>query len=281
MVTLKNKYLTVSILKKGAELNSIKYNDFEYIWEADPNVWGSSSPILFPICGGLKEDRYSYEGKEYILNKHGFVRREVFDVLEQSDDKVVFAYSSNEMTRLKYPFEFLFKAVFEIKDKDLFVTYSVKNIDKKDIYFSFGGHPAFACPEGIDAYDLVFEKKETLNAYKVIGNLLSKETDNIINDSDVLHLNDKLFVVDSLLFEKVNSKNVILKNRLNGRNVKFNFEGYDFLTVWTKPGAKYICLEPWTGTPDFIDTEYDITKKFGIKTLKPGEEYLRTFVIGL
>ncbi len=281
MITLKNEFITAQISEKGAELSSIKYNDFEYIWEADPDVWGSSSPVLFPICGGLKDDKYTYEGREYSLNKHGFVRREMFDIVFASDSKAVFSYKSNDATRQRFPFEFDFSVTFELKDKDLFVTYTVENTGSNEMFFDFGGHPAFACPEGISSYDLKFENAETLDAYKVFGNILSTETDRIVTDSDVLELKDELFIVDSLLFKEVKSKSVWLRNKLNGRTVRFDYNGFDFLTVWTKPGAKYICLEPWTGTPDFIGSNCDIKQKYGIKSVLPNEKYSQTFVIGL
>lgn len=281
MITIKNEYIVAQISEKGAELKSLKYNDFEYLWEADPAVWGSSSPVLFPICGGLKDDKYTYEGNEYHLNKHGFVRREIFDVVEVAENVAEFSYKSNEMTRERYPFEFDFRVKFELNNKDLSVTYSVVNLSEKDMYFNFGGHPAFACLEGISSYDLKFEQKETLDAYKVYGNLLSTETDRIITDTDVLHLKDELFIVDSLLFKNINSKSVCLINKLNGRTVRFDYTGYDFLTIWTKPGAKYICLEPWTGTPDFIGTDFDIKQKYAIKSLSPKMMSSQTFVIGL
>lgn len=281
MIILKNDKITASVSEKGAELTSLKFNGFEYIWEADPAVWGSSSPVLFPICGGLKDDRFFYDGRIYNLNKHGFVRREMFEVEEACDQKAVFVYKSNDMTREKFPFEFEFRVIFELNGCNLSVTLSAKNTGDNEMYFNFGGHPAFACPEGISSYDLIFEQKETLDAYKVLGNLLSHETDNIITDSNTLPLKDELFTVDSLLFKKLLSKSVVLKNRLNDRALRFDYNGFDFLTVWTKPGAKYICLEPWTGTPDFVDSNQKLSEKYGINFVKPGCEYTQTFTISL
>ncbi|MGN1081368.1 MAG: aldose 1-epimerase family protein, partial [Acutalibacteraceae bacterium] len=105
MVTLKNDKMTAEIAEKGAELKSVYYNDFEYIWCADPSVWGSSSPVLFPICGALKNDRYDYNGKTYNMCKHGFVRKEIFEVESYSKSNAVFLYKSNKKTREMYPFD--------------------------------------------------------------------------------------------------------------------------------------------------------------------------------
>ena len=69
MYTLKNDKLEISVKKTGAELckiTSIK-NKAEFMWDADPNVWGSFAPNLFPIIGALKDDTYIFENEKYEL----------------------------------------------------------------------------------------------------------------------------------------------------------------------------------------------------------------------
>ena len=59
------------------------------------------------------------------------------------------------------------------------------------------------------------------------------------------------------------------------------FEGFDYLFVWTKPKAyaNYICIEPWCGIPDFVDSDFDITKKRGIVKLEANSEKVLTHSI--
>ena len=64
MITLKNDKLTVKIEELGAEIRSIVCEGKEYMWGADPTIWSGTAPIMFPICGGLKEDKYLYNGNE-------------------------------------------------------------------------------------------------------------------------------------------------------------------------------------------------------------------------
>ena len=67
MYTLKNDKLKIGVKKTGAELckiTSIK-NKAEFMWHADPNVWGSFAPNLFPIIGALKDDTYIFENEKY------------------------------------------------------------------------------------------------------------------------------------------------------------------------------------------------------------------------
>lgn len=35
------------------------------MWDAKPEYWKRTSPVLFPIVGSLNNGSYRYEGKEY------------------------------------------------------------------------------------------------------------------------------------------------------------------------------------------------------------------------
>ena len=89
MITLKNDKLTVKIEELGAEIRSIVCEGKEYMWGADPAIWSGTAPIMFPICGGLKEDKYLYNGNEYTLTKHGFAKLSVFEVEQADEHKAV------------------------------------------------------------------------------------------------------------------------------------------------------------------------------------------------
>ena len=106
MIKLQNQFITACINEAGAELKSLVYNGTEYIWEGRPEVWNSSCPLLFPICGGLKDDKYLYNGKEYTLQKHGFVRAAEFEVERADDTYAIFCIKSTSETKKCYPFDY-------------------------------------------------------------------------------------------------------------------------------------------------------------------------------
>ena len=97
--TLQNHRLKIEIDPVGAELASIVNVETgqEYMWQADPEVWGSHAPVLFPIIGVLKDGETHIDGQTYRIPKHGMVRpqrkprtvlprrrpRDVPDVLER------------------------------------------------------------------------------------------------------------------------------------------------------------------------------------------------------
>ena len=123
MVILKNEHVTAAIDEVGAELKSLKLDGEEFIWEAKPEVWANASPILFPICGGLKNDSYTYLGKTYTLTKHGYAKFTLFEVERASDTEAVFLHISNEKTRAVYPFDYELRIIFTLTESGVVFIY--------------------------------------------------------------------------------------------------------------------------------------------------------------
>lgn len=279
MVTLKNDSLTVEIETFGAQLKSVIKNGENLIWDRNPEFWKESAPLLFPICGGLKDDKFTYQGREYSLLKHGFAKRNDFSVEKQTETSAVFLLKSNEETLKSYPWEFELRVKYELKNSALKVGYEVKNLTDDTMYMSVGAHEAYACPEGIEDYDIIFEREETLNSCDLDGNLISHNTSPIIKNSKYLSLYYKYFKVDALVFKDLKSRFATLRNRKTGKSISLDFNGFDYFLLWTKPNAGYICLEPWTGVPASVDADYDITEKEGITLVMPKSEFNVTHTI--
>lgn len=272
MITIQNGTLAVTISTYGAEMHSIRSGDKEYLWGGDPAVWASHAPIMFPICGGLKEDKFEYAGREFSLTKHGFAKFSEFTVESNEGDRAVFLLTSNEESLAKYPFDFELRVGYTLLGNTVKVDYTVKNLTDGEMYFSAGGHEAYLCLEGIEEYELVFEKPERLTHNPLHGNLLATEP--VILGENVTHfpLRYSDFDIDALTFLNLASRSVTLKGK--DRQVRIDFEGFDYMFVWTKPKmrAGYICVEPWAGIPDFEGSSYDFTEKTGIQKLARGEE---------
>lgn len=281
MVTLKNEFIDLKISEKGAELKSLVYNETEYIWCGKPEVWNYSCPLLFPICGGLKEDKYILNGKEYALEKHGYARFKMFEVENQAVDKAVFLHRSDEGTKKQFPFDYELRITYTLTQKIIIIEYSVKNLSDNAMYFSIGSHEGYYTPEGIEDYDVVFPEKETLSAYVLYGNLLSNQQIPIIKEQSILPLYDKYFTVDALVFKDLKSRSATLRNRKTGRAVRVDFPDDKYFLLWHKPNSPYICLEPWSGISDIIGSSYDIQTKEGIISLDARKEYKHTHSISI
>ena len=281
MITIQNRWLTACFQELGAELKSLQYEGREYIWGGDPAVWAGSCPLLFPICGALKEDAYILDSGRYTLKRHGFARNSLFAVENTTADAVTFCLKDSEGTRAAYPFAFQLLVTYRLVERALQVTYEVINRDANPMYFSIGSHEGYLCPEGIEEYEIHFPEAETLAAYRLEDNLVGDTTEPVMEDSHILPLRYADFDADARIFKTHRSRSVQLRRKDGGRAVQVTFEGCPYLLLWTKPGAAapYICIEPWCGIADSIHTDQNLKTKEGIETLAPGETFVRTHSI--
>ena len=286
MQTLKNQILTIKINPKGAELTSIfnNKNRTEYMWNADPKFWGKSSPVLFPIVGSLKGNMYRFDGKEYTLPRHGFARDRDFMVEKSEESSIIFLLTHDENTLKVYPFKFEFRLVYTLENNTLKVTYLVKNIGENKMYFSVGGHPAFAVPLAentvYEDYYLEFNKTEIFKRWGLTPEgLIETQPSDFLIDMDKLALTKELFYDDAIVFKNLNSTSVTLKTDKINHQLKFDFEGFPYLGIWAAKDADFVCIEPWCGIADAANHNQELIEKEGIIYLDLGENFERTWRI--
>ncbi|MCU7550324.1 aldose 1-epimerase family protein [Chitinophagaceae bacterium LB-8] len=272
MYTIQSSQLSVSIKTKGAELTSIMHtgNGLEYMWNADPKYWAKTSPVLFPIVGTLKNNTYYYKGKAYQLSRHGFARDMEFEVTDHNEDSITFSIKDNEETAKVFPFQFAFDITYKVEDEELSVTYSIQNNEvSEDMYFSVGGHPAFKLPlvEGTayEDYSLVFNQRETAGRWPITKDgLIELHPNPLLNDTTILPLSKELFAKDAVVLKHVQSHSVRLQSDKTEHGLEFSFSGFPFLGLWAAPGADFVCIEPWCGIADRMDTDQQLEHKEGI-----------------
>ena len=280
LITIKSEELTVEISTLGAELRRIyDTKGTEFLWDGNPEFWTGRAPILFPICGGLKNGRYSYGGKEYQLTKHGFARRSEFETETVDESSAVFLLKSNAETKASYPFDFEFRVSYELKGRSLSVKYSITNPSDGEILFSFGSHEAYACPDGIENYEIVFEKEESLDSLCIVDNLLTGESVPIMKNKTTLPLDYKYFEIDALCFKDIKSRKVSLNHKLSDRKTVIEFDDFEYFLLWTKPKAGYLCIELNAGIDDIVGSSYELREKAGIIRLNGKETFELNHVI--
>ncbi len=273
---LENDSLSISVNTHGAELSSIinKKENKELLWQGDPEFWGRKSPVLFPVVGKYKDGKTTYEGKEYSLGQHGFARDSEFTLIEKTDNKLAFEFTSNEDTLSKYPFEFRLICSFELKNNKIIAGWQVENIDNKKIYFSIGAHPAFYCEKSKTVLSMNGENLK----YNLINSdgLYTPKTYDVENE---FVLNDNIFDNDALIIENSNVTEVSLLD--NGKNyLTMKFEAPLF-GIWspTKKNAPFVCIEPWYGRCDAEDFNGDITEREWSNSLNIGEKWYKEYEI--
>jgi galactose mutarotase-like enzyme len=288
--TVESDDLKVVIQKEGAELCSVisKKSGTEYIWQADPQVWGSYAPNLFPIIGGLKEGKYRYKGSWYEMPKHGFIRRNENLIVEEiSTNSVLFVLQSDEATKEIYPFDFQFRIQYSVTGNTLTVSHQVNNAGKEDLLFSLGGHPAFNCPIHSNAkyedYHLEFEHQEHAATHLLDINkgLVSNETELVLNNSTRLPLHKNLFDRDALIFKNLKSNSVSLVHKNKGKVLSMDFSDFPYLGIWAKPNADYVCIEPWLGIADSVSHNQNLEEKEGIISLPKNQKFSAEYSIEL
>ena len=277
--TISNSNLTAQIKHLGAELFSLKSNlNKEYIWEGNPSFWGKHSPILFPIVGSLKNNSYSYNGKQYPLNRHGFAREMEFELIEKTDESATFSLISTVETKKVYPFDFELQICYSLKNNKLDIEYKVINKNVTTMPFSIGAHPAFALPGNFEEYSLEFQQDEILNYHLLEEGLISNSTNELQLDNGQLGLKYQMFEKDALVFKTLQSTVItILKNA--NPILKVNFTDFPNLGIWTVVNAPFLCIEPWFGYSDTLDEYDDFSKKEGIQLLKKSETFESTYSI--
>lgn len=254
-ITIRSTGLSATIDPLGAQLSILRDaagRDLQ--WQGDPQVWAGRAPILFPIVGMLVAGQYRTGGHRYSLPRHGFARVRRFTVTEAGPTSVTFRLTADAQTLAVYPFQFELDVNFTIQDATLSVTSWIRNRGERPMPASLGYHPAFAWPlpygENRAAHFIEFEAAEPAPIRRLDSNglLLPQPMPTpVVNRR--LALRDELFTADALIFDQVRSRSVTYGSEV-GPRIAVSFPGVPYLGVWTKPGANFICIEPWQGVTD-------------------------------
>lgn len=276
-VQLENEFLIATIAEAGAELVSLrsKSMNIEYIWQGNPAFWNRHSPILFPIVGRLKNNQYIYEGKTYHLPQHGFARDQLFQVIEQSDQSATFSLKSTKETYQYYPFDFELVLTYELEEQNLIARYQVENLGIQTMYFSIGGHPAFNVPLEetltFEDYFLNFFPKKSRTQIPLSGSALNIKNKTLAQTNTSIDLIHELFKNDALIFETKGNNAFSIETEKSQHGITLSYTDAPYVGIWSPypKKAPFVCIEPWWGIADTIDTDGQLTNKLGIQLLSP------------
>ncbi len=288
MIQIETNEMLVKINEAGAELTSVFHKRFEleYMWKGDPQFWAKHSPVLFPVVGALKENKYYYHFESYNLPRHGFARERTFQLLNQEADKATFVLKSDEKSLAIYPFHFEFLVNYEVRDSSLNVSYEIINTGNEEMYFSLGAHPAFAVPLTNDThyedYFLLFEKPENANRWPISADgLIEPESKGFLSGTKKLALRKDLFYEDALVFKDLKSEKISIKSDFHEHGLDFFFEGFPYFGIWAAKNAPFVCLEPWCGIADSVNADQQLVHKEGINRLAPTKSFKRNWSISI
>jgi galactose mutarotase-like enzyme len=282
LVRIANGQLSAAINPFGAELTHLRdATGAELMTDADPAFWPRHAPILFPAIGVTNGGVIRVDGTEYPMSKHGFARDRAFAIVEQGDAHVVFALADDAETRVAYPFAFRLEIAFRLDAATLQVEARVINPADTPLLAQFGFHPAFAWPlpygRARADHRIVFDRDEPTRLAEITPDgLIAAETRESPLDGRTLALADDLFEHDALVWDPLASGSVAY-GAADGPHLRIAFPETPKLGIWTKPGAAFVCVEPWHGIADPEGFTGEYRDKPGVFTVAAGE----TKTIGL
>lgn len=287
MTILSNETLRVEVSAHGAELQSIRKGDIEYLWQGDSRYWGRRSPVLFPIVGSVWEARYRVDGTEYQLGQHGFARDMDFTLVCATDTEVRYRLESSDETLAKYPYPFVLEIAYRLHGASIDVIWEVKNPSDKDMYFQIGAHPAFFYPD----YDpeksgrgfFTFDRTEGIECIRIKekGCVDAETKWPLEMPEGVLKLEKDTFdAIDTIMVQDSQLKRVNMFKEDGTAWLSLSFDA-PVVGIWSPPGkvAPFICIEPWYGRCDRVGYEGEYKDKDWMNCLAPGEGFKSVYTI--
>ncbi|MCB1122719.1 MAG: hypothetical protein KJT03_14295 [Verrucomicrobiae bacterium] len=289
-VTIQSRELSVTIARKGAELQSIIHRPtgIEYLWQGDPEYWDRRAPNMFPVNVRFKDNQFSYRGKTFEMPRMGLAFDGVFEVLpkkagKKKEAKVVLALKSSPETLKYYPFPFELRISSQIKDLRLLQKYTVKNTGTETLLFALGGHPGFRAPfiknRDRSDYQYAFSEKMLVRRNVISDSLIQEEQVDFLRDEDRLSLSDERIPNGGMFLMDPDARKIGLA--LKGRKPYVTVDLGDFpnANLWSPPGMPYLCVEPMVAHHDLQDSPLAIEEKDYLIKLPAGKSQTYTFSI--
>ena len=276
----------------GGELISFKLDGIEKIHQGEESkdengkvYWKRHAPVLFPIVGKLKRGQTLINGRTYEMPQHGFARDMEFEPLTKLDNFHSYVLKSNKYTMARYPFEFELYNTYRHEGNKLTVIYKVVNTGNNNMPYAIGGHPAFKVdPDDLKKgnYYLEFEEEEEKAhfLYLVDGLVGTEYSKNLLIEDKYLLLDEHTFDNDALIIKGIQNRKISLRNRRTRKTVlTFEYEDWPYLGIWSKAGAPFICLEPWTSTADRVNSNNVFVQKTDMRVLEPENEFEAKYTV--
>lgn len=185
-------------------------------------------PILFPFAGRLANDRLVHAGST--MKQHGFGRTRAWHTVEQRKDFLRLGIESDGATLEVYPHAFAAEQGFTVLPRGLEITLWMHNRGETPMPVSPGWHPYFPCPSA------------------------SKPG---VQPLNVPALDPARFTTDAEfdfgVTAPVEGRADFEVPGLGRLRVSYSPE-MRFLQCWGLPGRDYICLEPFLGPNNTINT---------------------------
>ena len=272
-IRIENADLVVEVSTLGAEMQSLKTADGrDWLWNGDATWWTGRSPILFPIVGKAPGDMLAVNGQTYPMAQHGIARRREFTLVEQSTNACRHQLVSTPETRAVYPFDFRLTLEHRLDGRKLSVTATVENTGDTPLPFGIGFHPAFLWPlPGAEnkPHAVTLDNGAEPGVVQLEDGLIGKTLPTSPFEAGRLDLAHSLFDNDALIFPEGAGTGLTF-GADDGPGLSFTFHNLPNIALWQKPGAPFLCIEPWHGmaahaggTAELVERPYTVALAAG------------------
>ena len=244
----------------------------ELLWQAGPQ-WRRHAPALFPIVGRLSRDTLVHHGASYPMSQHGFARDRSFRFVTRSAKSCRLALRDDQQSRAIYPLAFELEIGYRVTDRTLSVKHTLRNPSPEILPASLEAHAAFVWP--LDpalppkAHTIEFACDETARVRRLQDGLLRPEPEQTPIEGCHLRLSPALFEADALILEHPVSTS-LRYGVYGGAALRLEWSGFSQLGLWGKPGACFLCIEPWSGLASPIGFDGEFEAKPQILLIPPG-----------
>lgn len=249
--------LAYSFEVAGREALQLDRASFE---DPSKNVRGGV-PILFPICGPLKDEKYEADGKTLSMKQHGFGRLMAWKVVGTGIDgaaSMTMELTPDDATRKSYPWEFIVRYTYSLSGNQLKLTQEYTNHGATPMPIHVGFHPYFR----------LGDKNRTqleIPATRYEDTVAWKEHD----FSGTLDYSQD--VIDIVFLDMQKNEASVVDQAENVRITVKHDAAFKYVVFWTTKGNNFVCVEPWTGRRFTMNSGSDLIR------VQPGQTY-RTWV---
>lgn len=239
----------------GARLNGreLLYLDKETFYDSQANIRGGI-PVLFPICGQLRNGEYEWGGRTYKMRNHGIARNRPWEIAEeQVSDRsasVTLALRSTPETLASYPFAFELRFTYRLQEGVLSIEQAYSNRSDETMPMIAGFHPYFA------AADKNLPYATDARSYLDYNDGKTKPFEGTI---DLSGMKESAALLDATRSEIAFPLAADVSVRLAYS------EHFRYVVLWSVAGKSFVCVEPWTALNEALND------KQGLLNVLPGE----------
>lgn len=228
------------------------YLDKSTFYDPDANIRGGN-PVLFPICGQLRDGEYEWEGRTYRMKNHGLARINPWEAAVSGIDGsawVTLTLRSTPATLESYPFDFELRFTYRLQEGTLSIEQEYRNLSDRSMPMVAGFHPYFAT----ETKDLPYVTDAT--RYKDYNDGEIKPFEGVM---ELSAMKESAALLDPVRPEIAFPLSADAMVRLTYSDV------FKYVVLWSVEGKPFVCVEPWTALNEALND------KKGLLAVEPGE----------